>query len=160
MSMLVLGIGLFIIAIAILVIDIYIEGFGPLGIAGLIAASIALAITGFMVPFGGFIVLGKIAVTFPAIILFFRFLKSRQLDGRLILTETLAEDVHLVSGLEFFAGKEGVAKTALRPHGSVEFNGATIEVASESGYIAQGKRVKVVEVKDKKVLVALVENQN
>lgn len=156
--MLIWAIVLLVIGLSILVVDVYIEGFGILGIVGLVVVAISLFITVAYVPFGQFIVLGKIVLLVPGSFLFFRFLKSRQLDGKLILTETLAEDKIDVSGLEYFMGKEGITKTALRPQGTADFNGAGVEVCSESKYIPEGKRVKVVDVKGKKVLVALIEN--
>ena len=158
--MLFLAIGLFLLAVFILVVDIYIEGFGPLGVVGLVLAAASLFISIAFIPFGWAIVIGKIVIMVPGTILFYRFLRSRQLDGKFILTETLAEDVVDVSGLEYFMGKEGVTKTALRPHGRAEFNGAIVEVLSDSKYIPLGKRVKVVDVKDRRVFVALVENAN
>lgn len=156
--MLIWAIVLLVVGLFILVVDIYIEGFGLLGVVGLLVIAASLFITVAWVPFGGFIVLGKVAVMVPGIFLLFRFLRSRQLDGKLILTETLAEDKVDVSGLEYFMGKEGITKTALRPHGTADFNGAGVEVCSDSKYIAEGKRVKVVDVKGRRVFVSLIEN--
>jgi len=158
--MLYLTIGLFLLAVMILFVDIYIEGFGPLGAVGLVLAAASLFIAIAFVDYGGFIVLGKIAVMVPSTFLFYRFLRSRQLDGHLILNETLAEDVVDLSGLEFFMGKEGVATTALRPQGKADFNGTSVEVCSDSKYIPSGKRVKVVDVRERKLFVTLVENAN
>jgi len=155
-----LAIGLFIVAILVLFVDIYIEGFGPLGVVGLLLAGASLFITVAFVDLGLFIVLGKLGVMVPGTILFYRFLRVRQMDGRIVLHDTLNEDVQDVSGLVYFLGKEGVAQTALRPYGTADFNGSTVDVCSQSKYIAAGKRVKVVDVKERKVLVSLVENAN
>jgi len=156
--MLIWAIVLLVVGIFILVVDVYIEGFGVLGVVALVLVTASLFLTVLFVPFGQFIVLGKLVLMVPGAFLFFRFLKTRQLDGRFILTETLAEDKIDVSGLEYFLGKEGITKTALRPQGKADFNGADVEVSSDSKYIPEGKRVKVVDVKGKKVLVALIEN--
>ena len=156
--MLTWAIVLLIVGLFILVVDIYIEGFGVLGVVALVVIAASLFITVAFVPFGGFIVIGKIVVIVPGSILFFRFLRSKQLDGKFILTETLAEDKVDVSGLEYFMGKEGITKTALRPQGMADFNGAGVEVQSESKYIPEGKRVKVVNVQGRKVMVAMIEN--
>jgi membrane-bound serine protease (ClpP class) len=153
-----IAIGLFIVALLVLIADIFIEGFGPLAVVGLVGILVSMVLTAFWVPLGGFIVLGKIAVTVPGVWLLFRFLRKRQLDGKFILNETLAEDVAPVGGLEYFLGKEGMTKTALRPQGFADFNGQNIEVASDSGFIPTGKRVKVVDVQSRKVLVRLIEN--
>ncbi|MCL2574401.1 MAG: hypothetical protein FWE34_07620 [Defluviitaleaceae bacterium] len=156
--LLIWGIVLMVIGLFLLVVDIYIEGFGILGIVALVVIAVALMMTAMSGDLGVYIVIGKIIVTVPGCILFFRFLRSRQLDGKLILTETLAEDKVDLSGLEYFVGKEGVTKTALRPQGTVDFNGAGVEVCSESKYIPEGKRVKVVNLNGNKLMVALIEN--
>ncbi|MDR2183022.1 MAG: hypothetical protein LBE55_02500 [Clostridiales bacterium] len=156
--MLIWAIVLLVVGLFLLVVDIYIEGFGVLGVVALAILAASLFITAAFVPMGGYIVLGKIALLVPGTFFFFRFLKSKQLDGRLILTETLAQDKVDVSGLEYFMGKEGITKTALRPQGMADFNGAGVEVSSDSKYISEGKRVKVVDVKGGKVFVTLIEN--
>ena len=158
--MMYLAIGLFIVAIIILFVDIYIEGFGPLGVVGLLLAAASLFISVAFVPAGLFIVLGKLGLMVPGTVLFYRFLRVRQMHGKLILHDTLNEDVQDVSGLAYFLGKEGVASTALRPYGTADFNGNRVDVCSQSKYIPAGKRVKVVEVKERKVFVSLVENAN
>ena len=160
--MLYLALGLFLLAVVLLVVDIYIEGFGVIGVIGLVgvAASLFISVAFIESPLGILVVAGKIILLVPGTYLFYRFLKNRQLDGRFVLTETLAEDKVDLSGLTYFMGKEGITKTALRPHGNVDFNGSNVEVRSESKYIPANKRVKVVDVRDNKVFVALVENHN
>ena len=158
MTMLLISIILFVVAICILFVDVYIEGFGVLGIVGIAVAAVSIFLSVAFIPFGIYIVLGKIAIMIPGTFLFFKFLRSRQLDGKLVLTETLAEDKVDVSGLLYFLGKEGITKTALRPQGSADFNGTSVDVLSDSKYIPAGKRVKVVDVKDRKVTVSLIEN--
>ncbi|MCL2168532.1 MAG: hypothetical protein FWB74_00740 [Defluviitaleaceae bacterium] len=151
--------GLFFLSLIILVADIFIEGFGVLAIIALVGIVVSMAMTAFGVPvIGGFIVLGKIGVTVPSVWLLFRFLRKRQLDGKFILTETLNEDTAPIGGLEYFLGKEGMTKTALRPQGFADFNGQNVEVASDAGYIPADKRVKVVDVQNRRVLVRLIEN--
>jgi len=152
------ALGLFAVALIILIGDIFIEGFGVLAVIGLLGVVISLVLTAFFVPYGGLIVLGKLVVVVPGLYLLFRFLRKRQLDGRFILSETLAEDVSDVGGLEYFMGKEGVTKTALRPVGFADFNGTRVEVSSDMGLIDVGKSIKVVDVQHKKVVVRLIGN--
>jgi membrane-bound ClpP family serine protease len=103
---------------------------------------------------GWLIVLGKIAFLVPTGFAVVHYLKRKQLTGKLILNETLAEDKADVVGLEYFVGKEGVTKTALRPFGTADFNGSSIEVCADtSKYIAVNKRVRVIDVKERKVFV-------
>ena len=156
--MMYIAIGIFVVSMLVLIGDIFLEGFGPLAVVGLIGVVVSLVMTAFSHPFGGIIVLGKIAVIVPGLYLLFRFLRKRQLDGRFINNEILAEDTVEMEGLEYFMGKEGMTKTALRPHGFADFNGTRVEVNSETGYIPVDKRIKVVDVQRRKVFVKLAEN--
>lgn len=156
--MIYIAFGVFFVSLLVLIIDIFIEGFGVLGVVGLVGIIISLSLTAFGVPGGGIIVLVKVGLTVPALWLLYRFLRKRQLDGKFILTETLATDKAEVGGLEHFLGKEGVTKTALRPQGFADFNGQNVEVASDAGFVAVDKRVKVVDVQERKLLVRLIEN--
>ncbi|MCL2855159.1 MAG: hypothetical protein FWE21_06020 [Defluviitaleaceae bacterium] len=153
-----LAIGLFVVSLIVSIVDIFIEGFGPLAIIGLVGVAISLILTVVSSPIGGFVVLGKLLVTVPGLWLLWRFLRKRQLDGRFILSETLAEDVVDMEGLDYFMGKEGITTSALRPHGFADFNGTKVEVSSGAGYIDVDKRVKVVDVQSRKVFVKLIEN--
>ena len=151
--MLYLAVGLFILAVIVVFVDVYIEGFGVLGAIGIAAVVASLVISAAFVNGGFIVILAKIAVMVPGTFLFFRLLKRRQLSGHLVLTDTLAEDVEDISGLDYFMGKEGTTKTALRPHGQAEFNGVVVDVRSESGYILANNRVRVVGLKDKRIIV-------
>ena len=54
---------------------------------------------------------------------------------------------------EALVGLEGAATTDLRPIGSAAFDGNTIEVAAESGFIEEGRRVRITRVEGKTVRV-------
>ena len=53
-------------------------------------------------------------------------------------------------------GKEGTARTDLRPSGSAEIEGRRYNVVSEGGFIAEGTRLRVVEVRGNRVVVEAV----
>ncbi|MCL2619764.1 MAG: hypothetical protein FWD97_02360 [Defluviitaleaceae bacterium] len=152
------AIGLFVVSLIVSIADIFVEGFGPLAIIGLVGVAVSLVLVAVSSPIGGWIVLGKVMVTVPGLWMLWRFLRKRQLDGRFILSETLAEDTVDVGGLEYFIGKEGVTTSALRPQGFADFNGTKIEVSSEAGYIDVDKRIKVVDVQNRRVFVKLAGN--
>jgi membrane-bound serine protease (ClpP class) len=144
------------VGVALFVIEVLTAGmdFGVSGILGFIAlaASIVLTITNFGI-IGIIAVAGGLAILIPAFILFMRWIKRRQIYGKFVLNETLEHEKPDISGLGFFIGKEGMTKTALRPHGDADFNGTKVEVWSEVDYIPANARVKVIDVRDKKVLV-------
>ncbi|MCL2415534.1 MAG: hypothetical protein FWD01_01870 [Defluviitaleaceae bacterium] len=160
--MMYLAIALFITAIALLLVETLTAGmdFGISGILGFAALAASVVITVVYHQYGIFIVLGQFAVLIPVAVVFVRWLRRKQIYGKFILNETLAEDKSDISGLERLVGKEGITKTALRPHGQAIFDNSNdtkpVEVWCDS-YIPQNERVKVTDIKDHKVFVKLVE---
>jgi membrane-bound serine protease (ClpP class) len=51
-------------------------------------------------------------------------------------------------------GRVGVALTALRPAGRAEFGETLLDVVTEGGFVPKGERVKVLEVRGNRVVVA------
>lgn len=157
--MIYLSLGLLFLGIALLVIEAFIPGFGVLGVSGIAAIIISSVIVVFTVPFGPFIVIGEIIVLAFAIYMLFKFLKKNQLYNKLILNETLNSEKKDIGNLEYYIGKEGVTKTSLRPFGTVDFDGVTVEVCSDSGYVEAQKSVVVTEISGQKIMVKLL-NKN
>ena len=148
---------LLIIGTVLICMEMFIPGFGICGISGILLVVISAVITVYSVPFGAFFVLAQISAI--AIILYavFQYAKRKQLYSKIILDETLAEDVHPIGDLEFFLGKEGVTRTPLRPFGEAIFNGIPLEVVTNGSYIAGNMRVKVTSIDGQRVIVSPVE---
>lgn len=53
-------------------------------------------------------------------------------------------------------GDEGIARSALRPYGTVEIAGRQVEATAEGGYLQSGTRVRVREVSGTKIVVEAV----
>ncbi len=148
-----LAIFLLAIGIILLAIELLIPGFGVFGISSIIALVSAFGIIITKVQYGIYIVTGVIILLAIALKSLFDYIKRRQLYGKLILDETLNTDIKDVDGLEYFIGKEGTTKTALKPFGRADINNVLLDVCSESGYVKENERVKVVEVSRNKVVV-------
>jgi membrane-bound serine protease (ClpP class) len=82
-------------------------------------------------------------------------LKKKQLQGKLILSETL--EVPRVENLSEYMGKEGKAATLLKPFGEVDFNGVRVQVTSNGPMIEVGTKVRVIETQSNKIIVCAVE---
>ena len=127
------------------------DGFasGIIGVLAIIAAAV-LAIVNF--PHAWIFV--AIGLAFFGLImgLFFSFIRRKQLQGSLTLSESLVEPLPEVDypGL---LGKEGKTVTALRPYGEATFNSVRVEVSSGGQAIDAGRAVKVVDVQGKLVVV-------
>jgi len=152
-----LALGLFIVAVFLIVVDVFLEGFGILGVVGLIAMAGSLFVNLAYVPFGGWIIVVKAAILIPAGILFFRYLKRKKLYGKWILTDTLAGEQKDFSALQDFVGLKGITTSALRPYGRADFDGAGTDVYSDSTYIPVNTEIEVVRLQDNKLFVKMIE---
>ncbi|MDR1664211.1 MAG: hypothetical protein LBR83_04720 [Clostridiales bacterium] len=157
--MVTLCIVLLVIGLLCLIAEMFVMGFGACGTAGIAALTVSAVLAVLYVPFGWFIVAAEVAVLAGFMYFLFVYMKKRKLDGKLIMKETLNEDVLPVS-YDTFIGKEGVANTPLRPVGEVDFNGVPVEASSSGAFIAKGVRVKVVDVQSNKIIVSETGNKN
>ena len=156
--MLTVSIVLMLIAAACMFAEASIPGFGFFGITGIVLLIASTVITIIYVPFGGFVILGEYAILAASAFGFYRWVKSKQIYGQLVLRETLNEDKPEFGDLSVFLGKEGVAKTTLRPVGVADFNGVSLEVTADCAYIPQNTRIKVTEVSRKMLYVRRAED--
>lgn len=161
---------LFIAGIILLIVEIFlIPGFGAAGIAGilLIAASLLLSQQGFVLPefewqtnilkrnlltvgagvFGSIIILAILIQLFPRI----KFL------NRLILQTSQQQNegysIQQADDVEAMIGKKGKAVTILRPSGKASFNGKTIVVETDGGFIEEGTAVIIIGMDSNRTVV-------
>ncbi len=161
----ILEILMFIGGIVLILLEIFvIPGFGFAGIAGIILVFVSL----FLALIGGGPFLDFEAISIAIIQI------SAALLGALLLVFILAKYLPKTSVFKKFVlsveektehgftssnykddllGKEGIAITTLRPAGTAEFDGKRVDVVTESEYIEQGKKIKVIEVEGMKVIV-------
>ena len=150
---------LMLMGVVLLVVEMYIPGFGVPGITG-----VALLVIGFVVlgPTLGqglllFIILAAILCIALSICLYSAS-KGRLGKSKLVLKDVaVVEDIAESNDLNYFIGREGIAHTALRPAGIGEFDGVKLNVVSDGEFIAQGKRVKVLSVEGNRIVVCELE---
>ncbi|MCL1949555.1 MAG: NfeD family protein [Turicibacter sp.] len=144
---------MFALAVIIIIADIFLEVFGPIGFFGLLLLGAALYLTYTQIPNGPLIVLGKLALLIPIAALMVALLRKKKVQGRLFLQENLAEDLTGAVDLNALIGKTGTAITALRPYGHADFEGTQVEVRTESSYILAGTQILGMYVKDNTLFV-------
>ncbi len=144
---------LLLIGCGLIVAEIFIPGFGVCGIMGIVLLIASSALTIIASPLGIIIVGVELFIVFIISYFLFTYIKSKQLYGKIILNETLNVDKKEFGDLSYFFGKIGIAKTSLRPHGVVDFNGISVEVYSDGTYISENKEIKVVDIRDNKIIV-------
>jgi len=124
------------------------EFFALAGI-GVLIISAVLAVM--FVPNGWFIVAGQSVIVAGFLVHMFRFMKRKQLQGKLILSENLERPTTL--DVSYLVGREGTTVTTLKPYGEADFAGVRVEVSSYGPMIDRGTKVRVTETEGSKVVV-------
>jgi len=140
---------------ALLVVEMYIPGFGLAGISG----------TALMI--GGIVLMGPtplqalILVLISVILLSIAFSlamysisKGRLSRSKLVLNDALNQKESSASAdLAYFVGKIGQTHTALRPAGIAEFDGVKLNVVSDGDFVNTQKHVRVERVEGNRIVV-------
>ncbi|MBO1263463.1 ATP-dependent Clp protease proteolytic subunit [Proteiniclasticum sp. SCR006] len=148
---------LFIIGLALLLVEVFIiPGFGIAGVLGLAAlfGSIFLSTPDPSTAVQSLV----IAIIGAAVLIFivFRFTPGRKVFKRLVLDmEETPEKGYVAAkqGLASLIGKQGIAKTTLRPSGTAEFDDAFVDVVTSGEYIEEGTPIIVTNVEGMRVIV-------
>lgn len=148
---------LFIGAISLFV-ELFIPGFGFFGVFGVILLIISGTITVLCVPLGPIILCTEIVMIGVIGYLIAEYVKRHGVKGGIIMTDTLEEDKNNEAFLSTLVGKEGLAKTPLKPCGNIEIDGEKIEAYSDGDYILPGDNVIAVRVCDNKLYVKKTKN--
>ena len=140
--------------IALLVVEVFMPGFGLPGISGL-----ALIIAGVVITWNTYGAVAGLAVTLIALALagisISMSIKSAA-TGKLSKSALVLNEVtHPVDheDTEALTGKEGETTTVLNPVGFAEFDGVRLSVITEGSYLQKGARVKVEKVDGAKIIV-------
>ena len=139
----------------LLVIEMYIPGFGLAGISGIVLMA------------GGIIVMqptplqALILVLISVLLLSIAFSlamysisKGRLSRSKLVLNDALNQkEVAAGEDLSYFVGKVGQTRTALRPAGIAEFDGVKLNVVSDGDFVNTQKHVRVERVEGNRIVV-------
>ena len=145
---------LFLVSIILLIIEMFLPGFGVAGFSGVTLLIINVVISAQSLAHG--IMLGGVVIL-TLLILFFLFLwlgAKGKLPKRLILTSK--EDVasgYVVADFSQYLGETGVTMSKLRPAGIVRVKGVNIDVVSEGGFIEKDAQVYIKKVEGNRVVV-------
>lgn len=146
---------LLLVGFTLVVIEMYIPGFGVPGITGIIMLILGVVFAR-PSPLGAVImVLIIVALLCIALSVCLHSASSGRLSkSRLVLHDvsTQAERKE-TSDLNYFVGREGVTQTVLRPAGMAEFDGVKLNVVSDGEYISGGASVIVDRVEGNRIVV-------
>lgn len=146
---------LFVSGVLLMLIELFIPGFGFWGISGISCILVSVFLTlGSDVAALSLLAI-SLVVAVVVFLLIIKFLPSSQLWDKMILKDSETKQDGFSSSYDYsnYVGKEGIVITLLRPAGLVDIDGVQIDVVSEGQYIEQGTRVKVVSVNGSRILV-------
>ena len=146
-----LCIALLILGIVFLLLEMWLPGMEFFALAGIGVLIISAVLAVMFVPNGWFIVAGQSVIVAGFLVHMFRFMKRKQLQGKLILSENLERPTTL--DVSYLVGREGTTVTTLKPYGEADFAGVRVEVSSYGPMIDRGTKVRVTETEGSKVVV-------
>ena len=144
---------LLLIGCGLIVLEMFIPGFGLPGISGIIVTVVGIAVMADTVLEGLLIALAVIAVLCVAFSLAIRSTANGKMARSKLVLSSVATDAGRENPLEYYQDKVGVAATPLSPVGMGEFEGVRLNVLSDGEFIDAGERVKVVKVEGKRIYV-------
>lgn len=139
----------FIVGVILVSIEVFLPGFEILGIIGIISLIISWVKTVIVLKYGVGLLLISLEIVLLYLILnvFIKYIKNK-----LTLKETNLS-LNFKSELESFVGKEGIAKTDLKPVGKVIFDDMQVEAISNNEYIEINTKVKCLKTLENKIYV-------
>ncbi len=140
--------------ITLLVVEVFMPGFGVAGIAGgaLMIASVALVWTDYGVMAGLWMALGTLLLAGIAIMFSLRSASRGEFFRKHWGLKELREPDE-ENALEAFVGKTGQAVTTLRPSGIGDFDGVRLDVVTQGEYIAQGDAIRIDKTEGRRIIV-------
>jgi membrane-bound ClpP family serine protease len=149
---------LVVLGFALVLLEMYTPGFGLPGILGSLSLIGGVALFARSVSEALIIALVIVALLCVALLLSIRSAASGRLArSRLVLREVAVPTVE-EKDLTFLVGKRGEARTALRPAGIAEFDGARLNVVSDGQWIEAGMPLRVERVEGNRIVVSLAED--
>lgn len=152
-----LSVILLVVGFVLLVIEMYVPGFGAFGISGcvlLIGGIIAARPTPLQALIMVVIILALLCIVLSVSI--HSASKGRLSKSKLVLNDVSIEHAE-AEDLAYFVDKKGVAVTVLRPAGMAEFDGVKLNVVSDGEFIPEGERVRVSRVEGNRIVVVKAE---
>lgn len=144
--------------VTLLVVEVFMPGFGLPGISGLI-----LVIAGIVITWNTYGAVAGLAVTVISLALAgisvsvsIKSVASGKISRSALFLNDVSQTVDHEENAALL-GKEGITTTVLNPVGFAEFDGVRLNVLTEGSYLEKGKKVKVTQVEGAKIIVREIE---
>ena len=146
-----------IVGYALLVVEMYVPGFGLPGISGIVLLTVGM-IAMEPSPLQALVLVLIIVLLLGAAfsVAMHSFSKGRLSKSKLVLSESLDPKAEN-DDLDYFVGKTGTTHTALRPAGIAEFDGVKLNVVSDGDFVAAQRPIRVERVEGNRIVVREIE---
>ncbi|WP_432666016.1 NfeD family protein [Wukongibacter baidiensis] len=168
LSQLVDGLGLlsaifFGLGLILMIIEIYVPGFGVWGIAGITCFIVGIIVTADTLIEALILMMILLAIIGIIFSILLHSISKGKLPKNMVLSTSMKkEDGYIgTSDMKYFLNRQGRALTILRPVGTVDFDGVKLDVVSEGEFIPKGTMVEVIKVEGRRIVVRRIqEKQN
>ncbi len=149
---------LFILGIALFIIELVMPGIGVAGIMGMIALIVGVVLASQVVSSSVLILIIMVILLLIAVMLYWMY-KSATKGGRVskllfLNTKTGKEEGYSSAPTQIeLLGLDGEAVTSLRPTGTGEFQGKKYDVVTDGEFIPKGAPIKIKEVEGFRIIV-------
>ena len=150
---------LFILGLLLLIVEMFIPGFGIAGGSGLILLVLGIILTA-RTPFEAFVMLVIVLILVSLVLaVILRSAKKGRLSKKLILWSAAKHEDGFSSSSDMSAllGKEGIALTVLRPAGTGQFLGQRLDVVTDGNFMEKGTKIKIVRIDGRRIVVESIE---
>ncbi|KAB3526339.1 NfeD family protein [Alkaliphilus serpentinus] len=149
----------FLIGFVMIIIEIYIPGFGIAGITGIILFIVGIVLSADSFLEALIMILIILSILGVMLILVINSASKGKFGRSFILTTALNKESGYigVEDLVYFLNKEGKTVTKLRPSGTADFDGVKLDVVSDGEFIEAGVKVKVISVQGRRIVVRSIE---
>lgn len=154
---------LFAAGVALLLIEMFLPGFGVFGGLGLVALVLCIVFQATSVAEALIMVLAIGAIVALLLLVVARsFRKGRLYKSSIVLKETEDSKEGYISNEDYsrLKGKTGKSVTVLRPSGLAEFGGEKADVVTEGEFLPKGADIEVVEVAGRRIVVRRAQDMN
>lgn len=142
-----------VIGFALLILEIYMPGFGIPGISGSIMLVVGVVLIADTVVQGLMIGLIVVALLGIAFTLAMRSASRGKIINKKLVLNAVATNKNEENPLDYYLNKEGTAATNLSPVGSCEIEGTRLSVMTDGEFIVSGEKVVVCRVEGKQIYV-------
>lgn len=151
----------FVLGLLLMIIEIYVPGFGIWGIAGITCFIVGIILTADTLLEALILMMILLAILGTIFSILLHSISKGNLPKNMVLqTAMKSKDGYIgTSDMNYFLNKQGLTLTILRPAGTVDFDGVKLDVVAEGEFIPKGAKVEVIKVEGRRIVVRRIDEK-